>query len=213
MLHTSDCTLDRRRRDSWRCGASVMFAACSRVRDERSRRSPRSRARGGRRPTDHADRRDRRARARPGLRSTQRPIRFATGSNKLIDRELVLAEVDRYAPPEPAADAVDREMERGARAVRLAGRARRRARAVWPRRAAPAGDAAAGPADARLSRSALRGRGRPAPGDHGRMGRRPAPPRRRDRSLPVWPSTLEPRPGLSAARETARSESDRTRRG
>ena len=31
---------------------------------------------------------------------------------KLIDRELVLAEVDRYAPPEPTADAVDREVER-----------------------------------------------------------------------------------------------------
>ena len=27
----------------------------------------------------------------------------------LIDRELVLAEVDRYAPPEPARDAIDRE--------------------------------------------------------------------------------------------------------
>ena len=30
---------------------------------------------------------------------------------KLIDRELVLAEVDRYAPAEPAAAAVDRELE------------------------------------------------------------------------------------------------------
>jgi hypothetical protein len=32
--------------------------------------------------------------------------------SKLIDRELILAEVDRYAPPEPAAVAVDREVER-----------------------------------------------------------------------------------------------------
>ena len=32
--------------------------------------------------------------------------------NKLIDRELVLAEVDRYAPAEPTAEAVDREVER-----------------------------------------------------------------------------------------------------
>jgi hypothetical protein len=32
--------------------------------------------------------------------------------NKLIDRELVLAEVDRYAPPEPTAEAVDREVAR-----------------------------------------------------------------------------------------------------
>jgi hypothetical protein len=32
--------------------------------------------------------------------------------NKLIDRELVLAEVDRYAPPEPSAAAVDREIAR-----------------------------------------------------------------------------------------------------
>jgi hypothetical protein len=32
--------------------------------------------------------------------------------SKLIDRELVLAEVDRYAPPEPAADAIEREVER-----------------------------------------------------------------------------------------------------
>ena len=31
---------------------------------------------------------------------------------KLIDRELVLTEVDRYAPPEPTADAVDREVQR-----------------------------------------------------------------------------------------------------
>ena len=30
--------------------------------------------------------------------------------SKLIDRELVLAEVDRYAPPEPGADAIDREL-------------------------------------------------------------------------------------------------------
>jgi len=31
---------------------------------------------------------------------------------RLIDRELVLVEVDRYAPPEPGSDAVDAEMER-----------------------------------------------------------------------------------------------------
>lgn len=32
--------------------------------------------------------------------------------SKLIDRELVLAEVDRYSPPEPTAEAVDREVQR-----------------------------------------------------------------------------------------------------
>lgn len=32
--------------------------------------------------------------------------------SKLIDRELIVAEVDRYAPPEPAADVIDREAER-----------------------------------------------------------------------------------------------------
>lgn len=32
--------------------------------------------------------------------------------DKLIDRQLVLAEVDRYAPPEPDADAIDREVAR-----------------------------------------------------------------------------------------------------
>jgi hypothetical protein len=32
--------------------------------------------------------------------------------DKLIDRELVLAEVDRYAPAEPTVEAVDREVER-----------------------------------------------------------------------------------------------------
>jgi len=32
--------------------------------------------------------------------------------SKLIDRELVLAEVDRYSPPEPTAEAVDREVLR-----------------------------------------------------------------------------------------------------
>jgi hypothetical protein len=31
---------------------------------------------------------------------------------KLIDRELVIAEVERYAPPEPAADAVDAEVQK-----------------------------------------------------------------------------------------------------
>ena len=30
---------------------------------------------------------------------------------KLVDRALILAEVDRYAPPEPGADAVDREVQ------------------------------------------------------------------------------------------------------
>jgi hypothetical protein len=38
------------------------------------------------------------------------PIRAVL--SKLIDRELVLVEVDRYAPPEPDADAVDRELAR-----------------------------------------------------------------------------------------------------
>ena len=32
--------------------------------------------------------------------------------SKLIDRELIVAEVDRYAPPEPTPDAIDREAER-----------------------------------------------------------------------------------------------------
>ena len=32
--------------------------------------------------------------------------------SKLIDRELMLAEVDRYAPPEPTAAAIDREVAR-----------------------------------------------------------------------------------------------------
>jgi hypothetical protein len=40
------------------------------------------------------------------------PIRAVL--SRLIDRELILAEVDRYAPPEPGADAVDRDL----RAVR-----------------------------------------------------------------------------------------------
>jgi hypothetical protein len=31
--------------------------------------------------------------------------------SRLIDRSLMLAEVDRYAPPEPSADAVDREVQ------------------------------------------------------------------------------------------------------
>jgi parvulin-like peptidyl-prolyl isomerase len=38
------------------------------------------------------------------------PVRLVL--DKLIDRELVLAEVDRYAPPEPEAAAVDREIAR-----------------------------------------------------------------------------------------------------
>ena len=46
-----------------------------------------------------------------GLQSTDGaadPVRAVL--SKLIDRELVLAEVDRYAPPEPSAEAVDREV-------------------------------------------------------------------------------------------------------
>ena len=31
---------------------------------------------------------------------------------RLIEREILVSEVDRYAPPEPAADAVDREVDR-----------------------------------------------------------------------------------------------------
>ena len=38
------------------------------------------------------------------------PVRVVL--TKLIDRELILAEVDRYAPPEPTAEAVDREVSR-----------------------------------------------------------------------------------------------------
>jgi len=38
------------------------------------------------------------------------PIRALLG--KLVDRELVLAEVERYAPPEPDAAAVDRALQR-----------------------------------------------------------------------------------------------------
>ncbi|HWW87277.1 MAG TPA: hypothetical protein VNZ26_26950 [Vicinamibacterales bacterium] len=38
------------------------------------------------------------------------PIRAVL--SKLIDRELILAEVDRYAPPEPAAAAVDDEVQK-----------------------------------------------------------------------------------------------------
>ena len=56
------------------------------------------------------------------------PIRAVL--TKLIDRELVLVEVDRYAPPEPGADAVDAEVQPCARALRLRSRARRRPRAV-----------------------------------------------------------------------------------
>ena len=46
--------------------------------------------------------------------NTTDPVRAIL--SKLIDRELILAEVDRYAPPEPTAEAIDREVARiGAR--------------------------------------------------------------------------------------------------
>jgi hypothetical protein len=48
-----------------------------------------------------------------GLQSTEGaadPVRAVL--DKLIDRELVLAEVERYAPAEPTTEAVDREVER-----------------------------------------------------------------------------------------------------
>ena len=40
------------------------------------------------------------------------PDRIRAILSKLIDRELVLAEVERYAPPEPTAEAVDTEVRR-----------------------------------------------------------------------------------------------------
>ena len=43
--------------------------------------------------------------------TTADPIRPVL--TRLIDRELVLAEVERYAPPEPTAEAVDAEVARG----------------------------------------------------------------------------------------------------
>ena len=65
-----------------------------------------------------------------GLQSTDGagdPVRAVL--SKLIDRELVLAEVDRYAPAEPTTEAVSREVTR----VRWhAGRAMRRS---WCRKA------------------------------------------------------------------------------
>jgi hypothetical protein len=48
-----------------------------------------------------------------GLQSSEAapdPVRAVL--NRLIDRELVLAEVDRYAPPEPSAGAVDLAVDR-----------------------------------------------------------------------------------------------------
>jgi hypothetical protein len=42
--------------------------------------------------------------------ATADPVRAVLA--KLIDRELILAEADRYAPPEPDAETVDREVQR-----------------------------------------------------------------------------------------------------
>ena len=109
---------------------------------------------------------------------------------KLIDRELMLAEVDRYAPPEPTAEAVDREVAARARAVRVAGGARCRAGAIG--------------IDEKHLRETLRqdlrirayldqrftaGR-RPPAGAHRRLAGRPAPARRDHRSLSVRAVTL-----------------------
>jgi hypothetical protein len=43
--------------------------------------------------------------------ASRAPDPIAAVLSKLIDRELVLAEVDRYAPPEPSVAAVDRELQ------------------------------------------------------------------------------------------------------
>ena len=80
--------------------------------------------------------------------------------SKLIDRELMLAEVDRYAPPEPTAAAVDREVERV--------RQRFASPAAFDAALARSGidekhlreTLAPGSADARVSRPALRHRDR-----------------------------------------------------
>jgi len=45
----------------------------------------------------------------PAPAATGDPI--ASVLARLVDRALILAEVDRYAPPEPGADAVDREVQ------------------------------------------------------------------------------------------------------
>ena len=138
------------------CGLGVASAgrrrsalpACAR-RDDRSR----ARGRGG--TADHAERRDRR-RSTSACRSTDGaadPVRAVL--TKLIDRELMLAEVDRYAPPEPTAEAVDREVQRVRARFPSPDALRRGARALGHRREAPARNAPPGSADARVSRSAL----------------------------------------------------------
>ena len=73
----------------------------------------------------------------------------------LIDRELILAEVDRYAPPEPGADAVDREVQAVRARFATPRGAGRRAVEVRDRREPSARNAARGPADPRVRGSAL----------------------------------------------------------
>lgn len=46
-----------------------------------------------------------------GLVTPKGPDRVGSVLAELVDRELMLSEVDRYAPPEPPASAVDRDLE------------------------------------------------------------------------------------------------------
>lgn len=54
---------------------------------------------------------DARAATRLGLIEAERPGDAASATQALVDRELILREVQRYAPPAPSASAVDTRME------------------------------------------------------------------------------------------------------
>ena len=71
----------------------------------------RSRPRRGGGQSDHVERRERRARSWAGRSPGEAPDPLREILSRLIDRALVLAEVDRYAPPEPDAAAVDRAVD------------------------------------------------------------------------------------------------------
>ena len=96
------------------CGAS--HCSCCRLpvallASRAQRRSDRPRARGRRRQPDHVERRERGATIWGWSTPRDSGDRVRDVLSQLIDRELQLAEVDRYAPPEPSAAEVDREVQ------------------------------------------------------------------------------------------------------
>ena len=138
-------------------GAGILMRiAADRAHDDGAARADRAHARAGRRTADHVERRAGGDRVRTG-RAAERPsddLRAITGL--LVDRELILREVQRYAPPAPTDAAVDARLDEIRTRFRGAAGFTRAAGPPRLHRSAAARVAPRRPADGRLPRAAIR---------------------------------------------------------